>query len=106
MLDVTQDLDEFDTTSKSIALQIVSGREGLNLSKAKYIVYYNIDYSAVSYWQSRDRLTTKERTSNDVFWLFSSDGIEADIYDTVLNKKNFTLQTFKKWEKKQSYKKR
>jgi DNA-binding transcriptional regulator YiaG len=105
-LDITQDLEEFDNTSKSIALQIVSGREGLNLSKAKYIVYYNIDYSAVSYWQSRDRLTTKERASNDVFWLFSSDGIEADIYEAVQDKKNFTLQTFKKWEKKQSYKKR
>ena len=34
------DLDEFNNTNKSIAYQIVSGREGVNLSKAKYLVYF------------------------------------------------------------------
>ena len=43
--ELTTDLEEFNTTNKSIALQIVSGREGINLSAAKYIVYYNIDFS-------------------------------------------------------------
>ena len=99
VLDVTQDLEEFNNTDKSIALQIVSGREGVNLSKANCIVYYNIDFSAVSYWQSRDRLTTMDRLENNVYWLFSTDGIESDIYKTVLDKKNFTLQTFKKYER-------
>ena len=99
MLDITQDLEEFNNSDKSIALQIVSGREGVNLSKANCIVYYNIDFSAVSYWQSRDRLTTMDRLENNVYWLFSDDGIESDIYETVLNKKNFTLQTFKKYER-------
>jgi hypothetical protein len=99
VLDVTQDLEEFNNSGKSIALQIVSGREGVNLSKAECIVYYNIDFSAVSYWQSRDRLTTMDRLENNVYWLFSDGGIEADIYKTVLDKKNFTLQTFKKHER-------
>jgi DNA-binding transcriptional regulator YiaG len=93
---VTTDLNEFSTTDKSIALQIVSGREGINLSAAKYIVYYNIDFSAVSYWQSRDRLTTMDRLSNEVFWIFAKGGIEHHIYKQVMAKKNFTLSTFNK----------
>jgi hypothetical protein len=58
-------------------------------------VYYNIDHSAVSYWQSRDRLTTKERTENTVFWLFAKGGIESKIYNQVMKKKNYTLTHFK-----------
>lgn len=96
MLDVTQDIEEFNTTDKHIALQIVSGREGINLSKADYIVYYNIDFSAVSYWQSRDRMTTQDRQFNKVFWLFSKGGIEHKIYKAVKNKKDYVLNTFKK----------
>ena len=94
--DLTEDLDEFNNTFKCIALQIVSGREGISLKNAKYLVYYNIDFSATSYWQSRDRLTTMERSSNDVYWVFSKGGIENAIYKSVLNKKNFTLNLFKK----------
>lgn len=93
---VTTDLNEFNITNKSIALQIVSGREGINLSAAKYIVYYNIDFSAVSYWQSRARLTTIERPTNEIFWIFARGGIEWNIYKTVLNKRNFTLSVFNK----------
>jgi len=93
---ITNDLKEFNTTDKWIALQIVSGREGISLKEADYLVYFNIDYSAVSYWQSRDRLTTMERKENNVYWLFSDKGIEKQIYKAVQNKKNFTLSIFKK----------
>jgi len=99
VLDITQDVNEFNTTDKHIALQIVSGREGINLSKADCLIYYNIDFSAVSYWQSRDRLTTKERLTNDVYWIFAKGGIEKQIYKAVLNKKDYTLNTFKKDER-------
>ena len=44
--DLTTELEEFNTTDKNIALQIVSGREGISLKEAKYLVYYNIDFSA------------------------------------------------------------
>jgi len=93
---LTNDLEEFNTTDKCIALQIVSGREGISLSKAKYLVYYNIDFSAVSYWQSRDRLTSMDRKSNDVYWIFGKDGIEEKIYRTVLTKKDYTNDIFKR----------
>jgi hypothetical protein len=94
--ELTTDLDEFNSTFKSIALQIVSGREGISLKKAEYLVYYNIDFSATSYWQSKDRMTTKERLENQVFWIFSKGGIEQDIYKAVTKKKDYTLAHFKK----------
>jgi len=93
--DICTELSIFEQTNKSIALQIVSGREGISLRQADCLVYYNIDFSATSYWQSRDRMTTKERTASDVYWIFSKGGIEKDIYRTVTNKKDYTLNHFK-----------
>lgn len=93
---LTTELDEFNTTDKSIALQIVSGREGISLKNAKYLVYYNIDFSATSYWQSKDRMTTIDRLENEVYWIFSKGGIEHDIYKAVTKKKDYTVQHFKK----------
>ena len=94
--DITTELSVFEDTDKSIALQIVSGREGISLRQAKCLVYYNIDFSATSYWQSRDRMTTKDRLENDVYWIFSRGGIEKKIYKAVTNKKDYTLSHFKK----------
>jgi hypothetical protein len=93
---LTTDLQEFNTTDKWIALQIVSGREGISLAKADCLVMLNIQFSAVSYWQSRDRLTTKERKENDVFWIMANKGIEANIYKRVMNKTDYTNSHFKK----------
>lgn len=94
-------VEEFDSTDKNIALQIVSGREGISLKNAKYLIYLNIDFSATSYWQSRDRLSTMERLKNEVFWIFSEGGIEFYIYKAVMNKKDFTLQFFNEYVRKQ-----
>ena len=96
---LTTDLEEFNTTNKNIALQIVSGREGISLSKADYLVYFNIDFSATSYWQSRDRLTTKERQTNDVYWIFSKGGLEDKIYRQVQDKKSFTTKHYERVSK-------
>ncbi len=93
---ITNDLEEFKSTDKCIALQIVSGREGISLKEASCLVYYNIDFSATSYWQSRDRMTTKERTHNNIYWIFSEGGMEDDIYKAVVKKKDYTLSHFKR----------
>tara|TARA_R110001606_G_scaffold5590_3_gene25636 strand:- start:2461 stop:3687 length:1227 start_codon:yes stop_codon:yes gene_type:complete len=90
------ELDDFNGSDKHIALQIVSGREGISLREADALVYYNIDFSATSYWQSRDRMTTKERLKNDVYWVFSDEGIEDKIYKAVIDKKDYTLKHFKR----------
>jgi SNF2 family DNA or RNA helicase len=94
--DLTTELSEFKDTHKNIALQIVSGREGISLKEADCLVYYNIDFSALSYWQSRDRMTTKDSVQNDVYWIFSEGGIEDKIYRAVTKKKDYTLKHFEK----------
>ena len=93
---LTTELGVFQDTPKSIALQIVSGREGVSLKEAEFLVYYNIDFSATSYWQSRDRMVTKDRLKNKVFWIFSKGGIESEIYNAVQRKKDYTISHFKR----------
>lgn len=94
--DLTTDLEEFNNSDKNIALQIVSGREGISLRNADYLVYYNIDFSAVSYFQSKDRMSTIDRLENKIYWVFSEGGIEEKIYKAVSKKKNYTNSVFKR----------
>ena len=94
--ELTDNLEEFNSTNKNIALQIQSGREGISLRNADFLVYYNIDFSATSYWQSRDRMTTMERKFNKIYWVFTIGGIEEKVYEAVQQKKDFTLNFFRK----------
>ena len=41
-------------------------------------------------------MTTKDRTNNEVYWVFAKNGIEHDIYKSVQQKKDYTLRHFKK----------
>jgi hypothetical protein len=93
---LTNDLDEFNSTGKNIALQIVSGREGISLRNADFLVFYNIQHSAVSYFQGIDRMTTIDRLNNKIYWVFTDGGIEDKILKTVRSKKKYTLNIFKK----------
>ena len=95
--DMTTDLGKFHAGEcNNFAIQIVTGREGISLKEADFLVYYNIDFSATSYWQSRDRLTTMDRLENNVYWIFAEDGIEDKIYKVVQQKKPYTVSHFKK----------
>ena len=95
--DMTTDLGKFHAGDcNNFAIQIVTGREGISLKEADYLVYYNIDFSATSYWQSRDRLTTMDRLENNVYWVFAEGGIEEKIYKVVQGKKPYTVSHFKK----------
>jgi len=93
---LTTDLEEFNNSDKWIALQYQSGREGISLKKADHLIMFNIAFSAVTFWQSRDRMTTMDRKENTIFWIFSKRGIEERIYQTVQNKKDFTNSIFLK----------
>jgi hypothetical protein len=93
---LTTDLEEFNTTDKWIALQFVSGREGINLSKADFLVMAEIDFSAVTYWQARDRMTTINRKENIVYWIMAEKSIEQKIYKLVQSKKNFTTKHYER----------
>lgn len=93
---LTDNLDEFNTTDKWIALQFQTGKEGISLKAAKYLVAMNIDFSSSTFWQFRDRMTTKDRMENELFWIFAKNGIENSIYKTVLAKKDYTTNLFLK----------
>jgi hypothetical protein len=81
--------------------QIRSSREGVNLSTAECLVYLNIEHSSLSYIQGRDRATSKDRaTPPEVWFIMAEGGVELDIYETVQGKQDYTLQHFKKWQKR------
>lgn len=91
---LTTEIDEFNNTDKWLALQFISGREGVNLSKADALVMIEIDFSATTYFQAKDRMTIKERLENNVFWVFGKNTIEYDIYKRVIQKKHYTTSNF------------
>ena len=97
---VTDDLKEFNTSSKHIALQQISGAEGINLSAADVLVFINFGFSNTKYVQAKDRLTTKDRLTNDVYFILSTNGIDNRVYKALQNKKDYILQTFKRDERK------
>lgn len=92
---LTDNLDEFNTTDKHIALQQVSGSEGISLKNADVLVYYNSGYSGRQYTQGRDRLSTIDRRENNVYFVFSKDGINAKIYKALKTKKRYNEKLFK-----------
>jgi superfamily II DNA or RNA helicase len=92
---ITEDIEEFNNSDKWIIGQITSIREGTNLSKADSLVFLNLDFSATSYFQCRDRMTTKDRLINNVYFIFGIGGIEKQIFKAVQQKKNYTLSHFK-----------
>jgi len=97
----TESPEEFQSNDEIIFLsQFVSGREGVNLSTADCLVCYNIDFSAVTYFQVRARLQSKDRVDPaKVHWIFAKYGIEERIYKAVCNKKNYTTSYFIEEEK-------
>lgn len=77
--------------------QIQSGSMGVNLSSADVLIFYNIDFAAVQYWQARERIQSFKRTKPAlVHWLFIRDGIEHKIYKAVQDKKDYTNSYFKR----------
>ena len=41
-------------------------------------------------------MTTMNRQVNNVYWVFAKRGIEAKIYKSVINKKDYTVNMFKR----------
>jgi hypothetical protein len=98
MFNWTDNPEEFNTsTDKVFISQTQSGREGIDLRTADALVMLNIDFAAVSYWQVRERIQSKDReTAAKVYWIFSIGGIEQKIYKAVHGKKDYSLSYFRK----------
>jgi SNF2 family DNA or RNA helicase len=94
---ITESPEEFNRRQDLIFVsQIISGREGINLSTADALVFYNIDFSHLSYWQARARMQTQDRqTACELYWVFAEDGIEERIYERVMDKKDYVISYFR-----------
>lgn len=92
---ITTDVNEFNDTYYNIAVQ-QNSTEGMNLSKADVIVYFNLGYSGKNFIQSRDRLTVKGRESNNIYFVCEDFGMTKKILDSVTQKKDYNSRTFKK----------
>lgn len=102
---VTDDPKVFNSNKLStFVCQTVSGREGINLASADDIIFFNISYSAVSYWQARARSQSFKGGDKHVHWLFSDKGIERAVYEVVVGKKNFTLNHFEAYVRNENSK--
>lgn len=94
--ELTTDLNEFNETYKNIALQQVSGSEGISLKNADCIVYMNWGYSGKNYVQSIARMQTIDRKENNVYFVMQRNGINEKIYNVLKQKKTYSESLFKK----------
>jgi len=94
----TLDLNEFNTTNKNYLGQQVSTCEGISLSKADCLVFYNFGYSGKNFIQAIDRLTLKDRKENNVYFIFEKGSLTESIYKSVSKKENFNNKQFKAWQ--------
>ena len=94
---VTSSPEAFNSDPEAVFIgQIQSSREGVNLSTADCLIYITPDFSALSYLQGRDRASHIGRsTPPEVHWIFANGGIEAEIYERVRNKEDYTNAHFK-----------
>jgi len=99
---ITSDAEAFAGSDSLIFVaQFQSGREGVNLATANALVFFNMDYAFVSYWQTLNRIQSFDRQTEPIaYFLFTEGGIEEKIYHVVKDrKKNFTLSYFKAEER-------
>ena len=76
--------------------QVQASREGVNLSSADDLIFFGIDYAALSYLQGRDRASYLGRDrENRVHWLLAKGGVEPEILDTVRMKHDFTIAHYR-----------
>lgn len=93
---ITTDLDEFNATDKNYVGQQISSCEGISLAKAECLVFLNFGFSGKNFIQAIDRLTLKDRPTNDVYFIFSSIGLDKKVYRSVSKKENYNNSHFKK----------
>lgn len=88
--------EEFQRSSDKVFLgQVRSVREGVRLDSADALIFYNLEYSYLSYEQGKNRLSSKERTKPaNVYFLCTENGIDADILEAVRAKTDFTASYF------------
>ena len=93
----TEDPQDFNEEKDLVFIsQITKSSQGVNLSTADILIFYNIHFSYLQYSQAIARSQFKDRKAPAVIhWIFSDNGIENKIYQTVTGKSNYTAAYFK-----------
>ena len=93
----TDNPEEFNNDPNAVFIgQVRASREGVNLSTAEHLIFYGIDYAALSYLQARERLSFLGReTPPRVHYVFAMNGIEPKVLQQVRRKKDFTVSHFR-----------
>ena len=75
--------------------QVRRAREGVRLDTADALIFFNLEFSYLSYEQGKNRLVSKERDiPAEVYFLCSDCGIECKILEAVHDKQDFTLSYY------------
>lgn len=92
----TDSPEEFQASSDKVFIsQVRRAREGVRLDTADALIFFNLEFSYLSYEQGRNRLVSKERTDPaEVYFLCSDCGIESKILEAVHGKESFTLSYY------------
>lgn len=98
LTNIHQTPEAFNKAASGVFLcQIQAGSQGVNLSTADCLVFYNINFSFVQYWQARARASHYDRqTPSQLHWIFTEGGIEEKILAVVKQKKSYTNKYYYK----------
>jgi hypothetical protein len=93
----TDSPEEFNADPHLVFIgQVRASREGVNLSTADDLVFFGVDYAALSYIQGRDRASYLGRDrENRVHWILADGGIETKVWAQVQGKNDYTLAHFR-----------
>lgn len=93
----TDSPEEFNADPNAVFIgQVRASREGVNLSTADDLVFFGVDFAALSYIQGRDRASYLGRDrANRVHWILADGGIETKVWEQVQGKNDYTLAHFR-----------
>lgn len=94
--DVAEIFQQSDDNDMVFLGQVRSAREGVRLDTADALIFFNLEYSYLSYEQGKNRLSSKERVEPaHIYFVCSDCGIESEILEAVHSKVDFTYQWYK-----------
>ena len=102
---VTENLDESKNSDKHYIAQMTSMREGITFTECDAIVYYNIDFSAITYLQSQERASLQSKSEVDIVYLISDSFFEEKVLKILKKKKIMTSKIYESEIKKITNKK-
>lgn len=73
--------------SEDVAVVQIQSGVGIDLSRARVIIFYSWDHSYINYDQFRFRVLSRTRTSVDYIFLMIKSSVDDNIYDCIARKK-------------------